>query len=250
MLMLLFSRKWTIPTIVVITAMAVMIRLGIWQLDRLEQRRAFNSHYLEQVDAEPFNLNLNPTDPNLIEFEYRQVIVTGQYDHNHEVAIRNQSWGNQIGVHLLTPLKIEGGDEFAVLVDRGWIPLETYQTGNWEEFSEPGIVSVSGIIRLSQKPSFGGRPDPTPLPGESLKAWNFINIPEISKQMPYLLLPIYIQQSPGSSWTVLPYRTQPEIEITEGPHLSYAIQWFIFASILGIGYPFFVRKESTKKKNT
>ena len=243
MIKTLFSRKWLVSTFVVMAVMVVMIRLGIWQLDRLEQRRAFNTHYLEQVNAEPFNLNLNPTDPNLIEFEYRQVIVTGEYDHNHEVAIRNQSWENQIGVHLLTPLKMDDG-KTTVLVDRGWIPLEAYRTGNWKGFAEPGIVSVSGVIRLSQKPSFGGRPDSTPLPGESLKAWNFISIPEISKQIPYPLLPVYIQQSPDSSWTELPYRIQPEIEITEGPHLSYAIQWFLFTAILGIGYPVFVRKES------
>jgi surfeit locus 1 family protein len=246
----LFSRRLIIATLLVIAAIAVMIRLGIWQLDRLEQRRQFNAHFLEQAESDPLRLESNTNNPNLENMEYRQVIASGEYDHSEEVAIRNQYWENQPGVHLLTPLKLKENGT-AVLVDRGWIPLEMYQTGNWKRLEEPGTISVSGIIRLSQEHTLGGQSDPTPLPGESLIAWNFINIPEISKQIPYPLLPVYIQQSPDTSTGELPFRSQPEIEISEGPHLGYAIQWFIFAMILGGGYPWYVRQELSKqKKNT
>jgi surfeit locus 1 family protein len=245
----LFTRRWIIATLLVIAAIAVMIRLGIWQLDRLEQRRQFNAHFLEQTESGPLRLESNTNNLDLVNMEYHQVIASGEFDHTEEVAIRNQYWENQPGVHLLTPLRLKE-NETAVLVDRGWIPLEAYQSGDWKSFEEPGIVSVSGIIRISQEPTLGGRSDPTPLPSESLMAWNFINIPEISKQIPYPLLPIYIQQSPGTSTGELPIRSQPEIEISEGPHLGYAIQWFIFAIILGGGYPWYIRQELSKQKKT
>ena len=241
----LFSRKWVFATLLVLIAMGVMVRLGIWQLDRLAGRRAFNDHYLQQSQAEPLDLNYF-TDLNQLEdMAYRRVRVNGQYDYIRELAIRNQSWDNKPGVHLLTPLLIDGTDHI-VLVDRGWIPQDAYQTGNWDAYhGEPGRVQVSGILRNSQSPTFGGRPDPTPMPGEWINAWNFVDLPILSRQFSPTLLPVYIQQAPDPQWTALPYRSQPTIELTEGPHLSYAIQWFAFTTILAVGYPLYLRRETS-----
>jgi surfeit locus 1 family protein len=130
-------------------------------------------------------------------------------------------------------------------VDRGWIPAEDFQSGNWGKYDEPGAATVQGVIRSSQAiPDFGPRRDPTAAPGDPpLKAWNFVNIPAISQQISYPLLPVYIQEAPDPAWDRLPARTQPQLELTEGPHMGYAIQWFTFAAILGIGYPFFIRRK-------
>jgi surfeit locus 1 family protein len=175
--------------------------------------------------------------------EYRAVTVTGEYDDSQEVALRNQAHDGRWGVNLLTPLRIAGTDR-AVLVDRGWIPAEDYTSGAWEKYREPGTVNVHGVIRRSQaKPDFGRRGDPTPAPGEFIPAWNLVNVESIDVQTSYDLLPVYIKQSPDPAWTGLPFRSQPKLELTEGSHLGYAIQWFAFAALLGFGYPFFVRKQ-------
>jgi surfeit locus 1 family protein len=244
----LFNRNRIVPTLVVILALGVMIRLGIWQLNRLDQRRLFNAHYMEQISQIPLELTPQTIEIDLKTIEYREIYVSGVYDFRSEVAIRNQSWQNQAGVNLLTPLKISGSD-LAIFVDRGWIPLDAYQSGNWKEYSVNGEVNIHGIIRNSQlAPPFGGRPDPTPKPGEILKAWNFTNIQAISQQIPYPIADVYIQQSPDSSWTELPHPSQPEIEVSEGSHLSYAIQWFTFSAILGFGYPILIRREKIQQK--
>jgi surfeit locus 1 family protein len=224
--------------------MAVMGRLGIWQLDRLEQRKAFNSRVQTQLDQPTLILEGNALDADLETMEYRQAIVLGEYDHTAEVALRNQVWNNQAGVHLLTPLKIKDSD-LAILVNRGWIPYEDFLSKEWDKYAEQGIVRVSGMIRASEsKPDFGGRSDPVPLPGDApLKAWHLTNVDGISKQMPYELLPVYIQQIPDPSWTEMPYRSEVELELTEGSHFGYAIQWFTFAGVLGIGYLFYIRRE-------
>lgn len=241
---LIFSRRWILTTILVMAAMGVMVRLGIWQLDRLEKRRVFNARVQAQIQQPPLELAGETPETDLTKMEYREVLVTGEYDHSQEIAIRNQHWGNQWGVHLVTPLLIAGTEQ-AVLVDRGWIPAEDFQSGNWSQFAEPGPVEVHGVIRYSQaKADYGNRSDPTPAPGEGpLKAWNFVNIERISEQIPYPLLPVYVQQTPDPAWTKLPYRDQPELKLTEGPHQGYAIQWFTFAALLGIGYPFFIRRQ-------
>jgi len=240
------SRRWWKTTILVLIAMVVMARLGIWQLDRVEVRRAFNTRVQTWLDKPTLILDGSALDEDLENMEYRQVVVQGVYDHKAEVALRNQVWNNQAGVQLLTPLVINGSDR-AVLVNRGWIPYKEFTSGEWSEYAEPGMVEVSGMIRASEyKPDFGNRTDPIPATGETpLKAWHLANVDAISKQVPHELLPIYIQQSPDPEWIYMPYRSQPDLELTEGSHFGYAIQWFSFAGVLGIGYLFYIRREET-----
>ncbi|MFM8319827.1 MAG: SURF1 family protein [Chloroflexota bacterium] len=239
----LFSRRWRFATLLVILGAALCVRLGIWQLDRLEQRRAFNSRVTAQLGQPPLKLEGQALQADLYNMEYRQVEARGQYDFSQEITILNQVNGSEWGVHLVTPLVLEGSPQ-AVLVDRGWIPAADYQSGAWSKYAEPGQVTVRGVLRRPrQAAEVSGRADPTPSPGQALRAWNFVNIPAIARQTSHPLLGAYIQQAPDPSWSGLPARSQPEIEITEGPHMGYALQWFTFAAILGLGYPFFVRRQ-------
>ena len=233
-----------ILTLLVIACTLGMIRLGFWQLDRLQQRRASNARMLAQMNAPVLELNLDPPSQSLTDFAYRSVKVTGVYDFSQQVYLKNQVWGNQLGVHLLTPLNISGSSQ-AVLVDRGWIPFEDAVPGKVEQYDQPGQVTIAGVIHIQQsEPTFGGISDPPLSPGQSrLQSWIVVNIDRIQKQVNYQLLPIYIQQSPGPDSSQPPYRALSAPDLTDGPHLSYAIQWFSFAAILLFGYPFIIRRQ-------
>ena len=246
----LFSRQWWKTTLFVIAAVAVMIRLGFWQLDRLEQRRAFNARAEVQLSESPLDLSGQNIDRNLYDMEYRTALVNGEYDHSRQVVLRNQDWQGRLGVHILTPLLIAGQDQ-AILIDRGWVPYEDYTEHNLNQYDDPGTVEIEGIIRRSQvKSAIGGRPDQVPGPGEApLDVWNWINITDISGQIPYQLLPVYLVSVPGAGQQNLPYRIQTELDLSEGSHLGYAFQWFIFAAIMAIGYPFYVRREDQRVNN-
>lgn len=247
----LISKRWILTTILCVMAVGVMIRLGIWQLDRLEQRREFNARVLTQMNQPVLNLNQAFSTENLAEMEYRKVHARGVYDFANQVVIRNQVWNNRSGVHLLTPLRLDGTDN-VVMVDRGWIPLEDISPENWDKYDEPGLVNIDGVIRLSQsKPDFGSRGDELPADGSALTAWNLVNLELMSEQLPYPILKIYIQQYPEGDDETLPIRSVTEVEITEGPHMGYALQWFTFATILFLGYPVYVKREmALKKRNT
>ena len=104
----MFSRAWLIATLLVFLGTAFCIRMGIWQLDRLEQRRAFNAQVESMRAAELLDLNQNlPADISAM--EWRAVTVTGEYDFENQVALRNQYNGDQYGYHLITPLLFSGG---------------------------------------------------------------------------------------------------------------------------------------------
>ncbi|GAB4449316.1 MAG: SURF1 family protein [Anaerolineales bacterium] len=237
----MFSRKWLATTLLVFLGTAVCIRLGIWQLDRLDQRRAFNAQVTSMRALPPLDLNANPSAA-LTTMEWRAVTVTGEYDFANQIALRNQYHQNQYGYHLLTPLHFDGG---TVLVDRGWIPADgNAAPADWRKYDEPGAVTVQGQIRLGQgKPAFGGVADAPPADGSPLWLWNNADVEKIARQMPYPILKVYIQPNvdPADETPPIPY--QPEVELTEGPHFGYALQWFTFATILFAGYPFYLRKQ-------
>lgn len=252
----LFSHQWWKTTVLVIAALAVMVRLGFWQLDRLDQRRAYNSRVEAQLAEPTLELVDENLELDLYNMEYRDAIIVGEYDHERQVVLRNQDWQGRLGVHLITPLVINGSQQ-AILVDRGWVPYEDFTAGTLDQFDQPGLVEINGTIRRSQsKPLIGGRADPIPAPGEApLKIWTWINVSGIAQQIPYELLPVYLLSSPSQNADQLPYRSQLELDLSEGSHLGYAFQWFIFAAILAIGYPLYIRKEETRlatptKKNT
>lgn len=244
-LLKLFSRKWILTTLLVVVGAAVCARLGVWQLDRLKQRRAFNAHVFAMQAAAPLDLSATQVAEDLPGLEYRAAQATGAYDFAHEIAIRNQSYNDQFGMHLLTPLVMHDGE--AVLVDRGWIPAEGNDNrADWHKYDQPaGTVTVHGIIRESQStPGFGGIADPTLTPGQTgLDEWIYVNVGRIAKQVPYALLPVYLQQDPEPDRTDPPIPSQSELDLSEGPHQGYAIQWFSFAALLLVGYPFYVRKQ-------
>ncbi len=236
----MFSRAWLITTLLVFLGTAFCIRMGIWQLDRLKQRRAFNAQVISMRAEELLDLNQNlPAD--ISSMEWRAVTVTGEYDFENQVALRNQYNGDQYGYHLITPLLFSGG---AVLVDRGWIPADGNTAPSrdaWRKYDETGKVTVTGQIRLGQeKPAFGGVADADT---GHLDVWNNLNVVRISEQSPYPILPVYVQPNEIENDSVPPIPFQPVVELTEGPHFGYALQWFAFATILFVGYPFFLRKQ-------
>jgi surfeit locus 1 family protein len=243
----LISHRWWKTSLLVIAAVIVMIRLGLWQLDRLDQRRAFNARVEEQLAQSALEISEENLRADLYNMEYREAIVLGEYDHDRQVVLRNQDWQGRLGVHLLTPLIVQGSDR-AIMVNRGWIPYEDFEAGKLSQFDENGLVEVNGVIRRSQtKPRIGGRADQIPAEGEPpLQAWNWINVGGIAGQLPYELLPVYLQGSPEPSRDQMPYRTQLELDLSEGSHLGYAFQWFTFALILAIGYPIYVSREEKR----
>ncbi len=254
LLLKMFSRKWWFATLLVLSGTLVLVRLGIWQLDRLEQRRAFNAQ-VESARSQSV-LDLNVEQPlDLVTMEWRSVKIVGKYDFENQVAVRNQYYLNQSGYHLLTPLRFDQAQRglsqgTAVLVDRGWIPADGNSTPeDWRKYDEAGEVKVTGQIRLGQgKPALGGVADALPADGSRLAIWNNADLEKISNQLPYPIYAIYIQPSADPMDAEPPIPFQPELELTEGPHFGYALQWFTFAAILFIGYPFFVRKQEAQTK--
>lgn len=214
--------------LLVLAVAAVMLGLGIWQMARLRERRASNAEISARL-AQPA-LALSAAAGSLP--EYRPVTAHGIYDFSHEIVLRNRARQNQPGVHVLTPLRLTDGG--AVLVDRGWLPYLEADPAARAAYQLPtGPVTVTGVVRRSQPRSAAFLPsDPTVVPGgPPLDAWFWPDVTQIQIQTPYSLLPFYVELQPEPAAQSMPIPGY-EIDLSDGPHLSYAIQWFAFSVIL------------------
>ncbi len=234
----LFRGRWLVLTLLVITGALVMLRLGVWQLDRLAERRADNAQIQARLDLPA--VDLNAPDVDLHDLVYRHVRLTGAFDPAHEIVLRNQARLGQPGQHIVTPLRLAGSDR-AVLVDRGWIPYDQSPAS----YPPPATATIEGVVRASQPRAGWLSPvDATPAPGAPpLAQWYRIDVPAIQNQAPYPLMPLYVQAAPTGDGTNLP-APAIELDLSEGPHLGYAIQWFAFTLILLVGYVVLVRQKT------
>ena len=225
-------RPWLSTLLVVLIAAMVwsMVALGFWQLDRLRQRRALNERIAALLTAAPVDLNQTPL-PDLP--EYQPVRLRGTYDFGQEIVLRNRAHQGSPGLRVLTPLRLTSTDA-AVLVDRGWIPYEQAAPADRAVYQRPeGEVVVDGIVRPQQKRAYAFLPADPPLSAElpRVDAWFRVDVDQIQDQVPYTLLPYFVEAAEGANPQRLPISGY-EIDLTEGSHLGYAIQWFAFAAIL------------------
>jgi surfeit locus 1 family protein len=116
-------------------------------------------------------------------------------------------------------------------------------------YAVSGEVTVEGIARRAQpRPDAALAPMDLPLPGETrINAWVRVDIDRMQTQIPYPLLPIFVARLPDDTTppTALP-RPPSYTTLDEGPHLTYAIQWFIFSGVLVVGYALLIRQELRK----
>jgi surfeit locus 1 family protein len=226
-----------IPTVVYLCLLPVLLMLGTWQLDRAEQKRLIFQRQEQAAVAETLHLSA-AIDNNVDALRYRQVEVTGRYDLIHQFLIDNQISDGKAGYFVLTPFVLDGGIG-AVLVNRGWIPL------NQDRSVVPDlqITQVQAIItgRINNFPSVGIK-----LAGAEIPTDNWPSVVQVvdsdvlAKKLGYPLFSFQIELAKE-----LPdgYKREWRTSTIMLPeqHTAYAIQWFALAltlTILFIWYSF------------
>jgi surfeit locus 1 family protein len=212
------ARRLTLLALILVAA--VFVRLGFWQLSRLEERRSAN-RVAAQARAEPPRQLGTGANWTAEELNERWVEASGEFDHSHEVAIRGQAFQGTPGVLVVTPLRLAASDS-AVLVLRGFVPSPDAVSADLDSLTESGRLRVYGLA--TPIGSGGGQP----LERDGRTTWARLDLAALRARLPYPVLPVLLRQAPDSGLPSMPRRL-PAPELSEGPHLSYAIQWFAFA---------------------
>jgi surfeit locus 1 family protein len=215
--------------LLVLLVAVLFVRLGVWQLDRLEERRAENAVGERRLTAEPEPAtSLLQGEPHPEKLEYRRVIAAGRFDPEHEVLIRSQTHLGNPGFHVITPLVTESDE--AVMVNRGWVPIGFDEAPVVEAPPPDEIVTVEGWLHAGQTRPPLGRVEPE----GRLAILNRVDLDRIEEQLPYPVYGMYMVEM--GERADLPIPIDPPDFADEGPHLAYAIQWFAFALIGAVGY--------------
>lgn len=207
---------------------AVCVRLGVWQLDRREQRRARNALAAARLAAAPVPVATLAADTAAL--RYRRVTVEGRPDYEHEVVLSNRVHEGSPGVNILTPVRLPGRDT-AVLVNRGWVYSPDGSRVALARWREGETLAVTGYVEPLVR-------DASAAPqGAAPRLLRRADAARIAALVPYPVRPYYV--------VALPDPRRPDTHATtarlappaldEGPHLGYAFQWFAFGTMaLGI----------------
>jgi surfeit locus 1 family protein len=206
--------------LVALVVAAVCVRLGFWQLSRLHGREQINA-MLEARGTQP-PIDIEGADPSAL--PYTHVTATGTYDPSHEEILSGRSFNDIAGNHVLTPLVL--GDGTAVLVDRGWVPLDVDAPPVTGEAAAPtGTVRIEGLALPPDRVSDPPQSPPPPIT---------TRIDLGMGDLPYRLLPVYVLLASQDPTSASPAIVAPPT-LDNGPHLSYMLQWFAFATIAIVG---------------
>ncbi|MGB0754586.1 MAG: SURF1 family protein [Candidatus Pseudothioglobus sp.] len=219
------NTRFLIPAFLIIATIAFLVSLGLWQLDRADQKRT--------IEAAIVNANTGPVEliangRELLDKEYFHVRLQGNYLSDKQFIYDNQIVDQVSGYYVLTPFILT--DQLGVvLVNRGFIPWN----GQREKLADIAVDSVSREIKVQVS---------SPIKRMELKAT------DVSRQFPVLIQAIDFDVleevsklkfvkvvgllDPSSSdgyvrkWE--PYTGSIE------KHIGYAIQWFLMALVLAI----------------
>lgn len=236
----LLRPKWIGFHLLCIALIVAMVNLGFWQLRRLDEKRTFNDRvkattnqpvapYTEVVAG--LQQGMSTTD-----IEYRRVEVAGTYT-GRQFEVVNVSQGGESGHDQVAALQLDDGT--LLLVNRGFAPGAVALPALPE-----GKVDVVGRIRRSKKPGTGQTADDG---SQHLTEIRRVDLGVLGQQFDQQLQPVYVELllEGGKEVNSLAPIAFPTLD--EGPHLSYAIQWFTFSVCVVVGWVLAVRRSVNER---
>lgn len=237
--------RWIVSHVFVGAMVVAMIVAGLWQLDRRSERQDRNAQVAARTEQPPADAAslAAPGDFDAVdELEFRRASATGTYLADDEVLVRSRTRDGAPGSWVLTPLDL--GDGTAVVVNRGWIANSgQLQAVPTEARAPEGEVTVVGLVRATEtRGSFGSQDPADGVLTDLARA----DVARLDQQVDADLLPFFVQalaQDPAPDAAGQPLFV-PAPELDEGPHLSYAGQWFLFTAMTLIVYPLILRRRA------
>jgi surfeit locus 1 family protein len=233
-------------TLMTLICIPVFIKLGFWQYNKAMLKQRIQDAYVksEANGATTFTHYLN--SPELL--QYKKVKVFGKYEPKYQILIDNQVENNQVGFHIITPLKIEKSNQY-ILVNRGWIAGKDRHI-DVPAFSTPiGIQEVDGMVWLPSKKIFTLEEPTTNQKNDWQLVWQNLDMDKYRRNVPLQILPVIIKLDPqsGAGGFVRNWQVPTDRIMT---NLGYAYQWFGFAFAAFVIYLYMsttrIKKELTK----
>jgi len=236
-----FRPNWWV-TLATLLAIAGMIKLGLWQAGKAEEKLALQASYDNWHKQPPVSLSARLlAAAEAASLHYARVRVAGTYETGEQVLLDNQvDAQGRAGYHVITPLRIAGG-ETRVLVNRGWMPLGKDRSALPQITTPQAAVEVSGLAVVPSTKTFVlAQPESLAALQQSwrqggLSVWQVLDMGRYAQAVPYPLQPLVIrlEADSGAGGFV---RDWPRPDARVEKHLGYAYQWYGMAAALLVFY--------------
>lgn len=218
-------RVW-LPLVAALAGIALTVLLGLWQLGRGDEKAALGER-LKSAQSGPV-IAVPAEEIKASDVAWRRVEVHGRFVADHTVFIDNRVLNGAPGYHVVTPLKIEGGERH-VLVNRGWIAAAPDRRTLPQVVTPTGLQHLTGLAIVPSEQQF----ELSTRVAEG-NVWQNLTISRYRATVGIPLQPVVIQQSSPAADGL-----KREWQIT-GPspdrNYGYAFQWFAMAAAILVYY--------------
>lgn len=227
--------NWVVAAIV-IASMAGLLRLGVWQLERAQEKIEFHADLIEMGKQAPDPIEHIPLagrEYDAIQLQNRQVVLQGRYLNGQSIFLIYQTHREQLGFEVITPLKLTDRDEI-VLVSRGWTGAGSYEA---LRDNLPMIDGEQQVLAQIYVPgaSEAERSSGTDVLQTGSVKWpllvRHLNTRDLQALFASPVFPYVVRLNEGQAGVLV--RHWPAVTVDTGRNFSYALQWFAMAIALG-----------------
>ena len=225
------------PTLFTIPAIALMLVLGTWQVQRMNWKLDLLQTIHDRMVAAPVPLPAGQFDP--VPWEYRQVTITGRFRHAQEIHLLAYTERGNLGYQVFTPLERSDGAAAGqvVIVDRGWVPTENKDAATRQPGQVEDLVTVTGLARLPWRQGWF-----VPDNEVAKNIWFYGDVTAMQlldgiQNMPAMFVAAGEAPNPGG----LPIGGQTVLTLPNN-HLEYALTWYAGAVVLAAIYVIWHRR--------
>jgi surfeit locus 1 family protein len=212
-------------TLLCLPFFALLVGLGVWQLERLQWKLGLIAQIQRNMHAPAISLD-QALQLGIDHAQYRRVAAAGTFANSKENYVYATGPEGQPGYHILTPFVLESGG--AVMIDRGYVPLSLRSPASRPGIEPQGRVRVLGILHMPDKPGFFAPP-----PNLHDRVWFARDVEAMARRdHQRLVAPIVLEAvaARGPRW---PQGGQTRVDLPND-HLQYALIWFLLAGALAI----------------
>lgn len=220
----MLSRRY-LPWVLIVAAGLVlfaMLRLGLWQLDRAEEKQNISDSVFAMSQIE---IELNSTTISA-KNRYVQAIAYGRYLQQNTFLLDGKVVNGQVGYHVITPFEIKMKKQ-VILVNRGWVAVGSNRKNKPKIITPAGELQISGRLNLpASKPVFWDEAVPVVQDG----AWQFLELNDYTARSGIAVLPLMIELDKTLDQVggyVRQWRSYDDHWVNR--HRAYAFQWFSMA---------------------
>ena len=215
-----------------IPGILILLALGSWQVQRLIWKTELNEERSAQFQAEAVMLPATLDDP--APFAYRRVWLEGQFLHEAEMFLAARTFDRRVGYQIITPF--ERADGPAVLVNRGWVPLDNKEPETRQAGQIEGTFRLEGVVVPSGRTGWF---TPDNEPENNIWFWTDTEALAAKAGIP---APSYlVDAGPAANPGGLPVGGQTKVEL-RSEHMQYIVIWYALAVGLAVIYALFMRR--------